>query len=316
MPFRSRSHRLGLLFFAIAACLACAASPRIRAKPPAAWPKSVAASFFPDAFATLEGPRPDFSAAGPPGTAVTGPGDTPGQASAPTGFKWSTLVSEETLTDEIKEMKGIVGQAITSPSTFKGGGYNKARIAFSTIALSFGVIDAYDADIRWKKQAEQARDLFARVAANCKVGTDQSFAESKLRLADLETLLDGGAIEAKADRDEDFLWSQVAGRPSLMSRLESAEQAAAAAIASTGDFAKQLDAALRATEMVATIGEVIQRKDYEYHDDDTYRDYASQMRDAAAQAAEAARKKDYEAARGAIGRLQKACSDCHGDYRS
>jgi hypothetical protein len=232
------------------------------------------------------------------------------------GFKWSALVSENTLTDEIKEMKGVVGKAIASPSTFKGGGYDKARVAFSTIALSFAVINAYDADIRWKKHAEQARDLFGRVAANCKVGTEQSLAEAKLRMADLEALLDGNAVSAKADREGDFVWSQAAGRPPLMSRLESAEQTAVAAIASKGDFEKQLDLFLRETELVAMIGEVIQRQEYEYHDDDTYRGYASQLRDAAAKAAEAARKKDYDAARAAIGALQKSCTDCHGDYRS
>lgn len=316
MPRRSQPYRVGLFLLAAAACLACAAGPKVRAKPPATWPKSVAESFFSDAFATLEGPRPAFAAVRPGEAAAPSADDTAGPIPAASGFKWSMLVSEETLTDEIKEMKKVVGEAVASPSAFKGGGYNKARIAFSSTAMSFAVIATYDADIRWKKQAEQARDLFARSAANCKVGTDQSFAESKARLADLEGLLDGNAIQAKADREDDFLWSQVAGRPALMSRLEAAEQATAAAIASKGDFTKQVDTFLRGAEMVAMIGEAIQRKDYEYHDDDTYRSYASQMRDAATQAADAARRKDYEAARAAIGRLQKACSDCHGDYRS
>jgi hypothetical protein len=307
--------RIGLVSLAGIACLACAASPKTRAKPPGTtWPKSVADTFFPDAFTTLEGQRPDFRA---PGVAVpAAPGrNAPGATAAPGGFKWSTLVSEDTLTDEIKDMKAVIGQAIASPSTFKGGGYKQARVSFSTVALSFGVIAAYDTDIRWKKQAEQARDLFARVAANCKVGTDQSLAEAKIRMADLEMLLDGNPIEAKADRDEDFLWSQVAGRPPLMARLETAEQTAAATIASKGDFEKQRDALIRAAEMMAMIGEVIQQRDYEHHDDETYRGHASQMRDAGVKAAAAARSKDYEAARAAIGTLQKACTECHGGYR-
>jgi hypothetical protein len=147
------------------------------------------------------------------------------------------------------------------------------------------------------------------------VGTDQSLAEAKIRMADLEMLLDGNPIEAKADRDEDFLWSQVAGRPPLMARLETAEQTAAATIASKGDFEKQRDALIRAAEMMAMIGEVIQQRDYEHHDDETYRGHASQMRDAGVKAAAAARSKDYEAARAAIGTLQKACTECHGGYR-
>ena len=65
----------------------------------------------------------------------------------------------------------------------------------------------------------------------------------------------------------------------------------------------------------ATIGEVIQQADYEYFDDDTYRGYSSTMRDAALRIRDAAAKKDYEAARSALGDLKKSCDSCHGDFR-
>jgi hypothetical protein len=116
----------------------------------------------------------------------------------------------------IKDAKLMLLGAVSSPSDFKGGGYDKAREAFSAVALAFGVIAAYDQEIRWKKDAETARDLFARVGSNCKVGTEQSFNESKLRVADLESLLDGIAPTARADREDDFRWSQTAGRPATV----------------------------------------------------------------------------------------------------
>jgi cytochrome c556 len=288
-----------------------------RAKPPAApWDRTTAKTFHENAFAELEGERPNFAAAGQrPMTATTGPSDV---AAAPAGggFKWSAMVSEETLTDEIKDMKSVLVEAVASQSDFKGGGYDKAREAFSAVALAFGVIAAYDQEIRWKKDAEKVRDLFARVGSNCKVGTEQSFNESKLRVVDLESLLEGTAPTARADREEDFRWSQVAGRPALMSRLESADGTLAAASASKADFDKAVERVLRDAEIVAVIGEVIQQADYEYHDDDTYRGYASAMRDAALRVREAAQKKDYETARAALGELKKSCDACHGDYRS
>jgi hypothetical protein len=296
------------------------AAPReiIRARPPgASWDKPTLRTFLDDAFAELEGERPDFAAASPRGNPAAAA--QPGGTASPTvggGFKWSALVSEETLADEIKDMKSALSQAVASQSDFKGGGYDKAREAFSTVALCFGVIAAYDQDVRWKKDAETARDLFARVGFNCKVGTDQSFNESKLRVADLETLLEGGSPTARPDREEDFRWSQVAGRPALMSRLESADGTLAAVSASKGDFDKALDRVLRDAEIVALIGEVIQREEYEYHDDDTYKGYAAGMRDAALRVRAAAQKKDYEAARSSLGELKKSCDACHGDYRS
>jgi hypothetical protein len=299
----------------------------VRARPPASWDKATETAFFADAFATLEGERPAFAS----GHDSRRPGETGGQghaggrgdarpaAASPDdsgdGFVWSALVSPDTLADEIKDMKARVDAAVASASDFKGGGYDDARVGFSAIALAFAVIDAHDGDARWKKDAQQARDLFARVGANCKVGTAQSFAEAKARVADLGTLLDGGSIEASAERDDDFKWSQVAGRPALMARLETADALVAAAVASKDDFKKQAEKLLHETEMIATIGEVIQRPDYEYHDDDTYRGYAAAMRDAAVQARDAAAKNDYDAARTAVGALKKSCDACHGDYR-
>lgn len=291
---------------------------RQRAKPPAAkdWDKTSKSAFLDDAFTTLEGERPDFVAtsaarvAGPSGNAVAANGENGG------GFRWSGLISPDTLTDEVKEQRKVVAAAVASASEFKGGGYDKAREAFSAIALAFGVIAAHDGDVRWKKDAENARDLFARVGFNCKVGTDGSFAEAKARAADLESLLDGVSPEKKADREEDFAWSQVAARPALMNRLEVAEQVAGGIVASKDDFEKQAEALLREVEIVAAIGEVIQQKAFEYHDDDTYRAYATAMREAAVRARDATRRADYDAVRAAVGDLKKSCDTCHGDYRS
>lgn len=312
---------IGAAAHAIAAPLRAERRPpaeTVRARPPATWDKAAESAFFDDAFTTLEGDRPDFAATA--ATSRTPPTDASSATATSAGgsedgFRWSTLVSPDTLADEIKDMKARVATAVASASDFKGGGYDDARVGFSTIALAFAVIATHDGDVRWRNDAARARDLFARVGANCKVGTAQSFAEAKARVDDLATLLDGGSIEATAEREDDFKWSQVAGRPALMARLEAADSLAAAAVASKDDFMKQAEKLLHEAEMIATIGEVIQRPDFEYHDDDTYRGYASAMRDAAIQARDAAAKNDYDAARTAVGALKKSCDSCHGDYR-
>lgn len=285
------------------------------APPPSAWDKGTAGTFFDDAFATLEGPRPDFASrsAVPAAAEAAATAATPG---AGAGFRWSTLVSEGTLTDEIKDMKSVIAKATARPADFKGGGYDRAREAFSSIALAFAVIAAHDQDVRWKKDAELARDLFARAGFNCKVGTDQSLAESKLCLADLEALLDGISPQRQSDRDDEFRWSHVAGRPALMKRLEAAETVVAAGMASKAEFDRRIDELVHDAEMVAAIGEAIHRPDFEYHDDETYRGYSAAMRDAAVRLRAACADKNYESARTAAGDLKKSCDSCHGDYRS
>lgn len=290
-----------------------------RSPPPAgAWDPVTAGTFVPDAFAALDGQRPVFvpGARAPQAPAQAGGAAAPSQSSTGDGFKWSALVSEDVLSDEIKDVKGVIAKACAKPTDFKGGGFREARVAFSALATAFGVIAAYDTDIRWKKDAATARDLFARAGFNCKTGTDQSFAESRARLEDLEALLDGNPPKGKPDRDEDFKWSQVAARPALMTRLEQAQNAMRPAIASKADFGAGRDDLVRAVEIVAAIGEVIRQPDFEFAEDDGYLGFAAEMRDAAVEARAACEKKDYDAARAAVGRIEKACTACHGDYRS
>ena len=320
----------GMRLVAVGAIAALAATttstPTRRARLPAParpdapkWDKATAGAFFEDAFATLEGSRPNFDATARPVVAGPGGGGGGGDAAVPApaggGFKWSALVSGDTLIDEIKEMTDRVAPAVNTPSTFKGGGYNEAQQAFSVIALAFGVIAVHDDDVRWKKDAAVARDLFARVGVNCKVGTDQSFKESQLRVDDLKAMMDGNAPDGKPDREEDFRWSQVSGRPPLMKRLEAADKVLSAATASQADFTKQLDVVFHEAEMVAAIGEVIRQPDFEYHDDESYLGYAGSMRDAAVRIRDACLKKDYETARAAAAEISKSCNDCHGAYR-
>ena len=317
--WRTQAPRWQPLLIALVAAPLIAAGPRTgparRARPPAGdWDKATAGVFFADAFAELHGRRPDFRPAKTdPGPEPPHHDDEPGPATD--GFTWSALVSGDTLVDEIKEMRDRVTPTVATPSTFKGGGYIDAQRAFSMLALAFGVIAAHDDDVRWKKDAATARDLFARVGFNCKVGTDQSLKESKLRVDDLATMLDGNPPQGTPDREDDFRWSQVAGRPPLMTRLEEAEQAIGAALASSGEFAKQLGRVVHEAEIVAAIGQVIHQPDFEDHDDDSYRGYAVGLRDAASGLRKACQDKDFAAATAAAAALSKNCTDCHGEYR-
>ena len=186
MQWQSRQDRqLGLAWPAVAvaamlaAVIASAADrgaqrPRRRAAAPPTFDKATTGTFFDDAFGTLHGPRPAFATGSAAPRAAAGQNEAAGAVA--NGIAWSQLISEETLTDEVKDRKADVAGAVAKSSDFKGGGYDAAREAFSSVALAFGVIAAYDRDIRWKKDAATARDLFARAGVNCKVGTDQSFA--------------------------------------------------------------------------------------------------------------------------------------------
>lgn len=285
------------------------AGPRTRAVPPESWPPPVAGQFFPDAFAELEGPRPDFTPMPESAPAAA----TAGAATPAGGRSWSSLISGETLADEIKTMKLEIDKVVAKKRDFTGGGYLDARNNFSSIAAALAVIAVYDGDARWKESAARGRDRFAAVAIECNQGNDKTFAIATGGAEDLQKLVSGSRLEgAGADTID---WGRIAARSPLMMRLERAEKALAEVSAAEASFKKEPERLLHEAEIVAMIGEFLQQPECDDYDDDTYRDYASTMRDAAVQAAAAARKGDFAAAQSAISTLRKSCDTCHADYR-
>ncbi len=282
--------------------------PRPRAQPPESWPQGVALQFFPNAFAEL-GPRPDLSKKKPPHDDDSDDGSMPPAG----GTSWSAIVSGETLVDEIKMMKLEIDKIVSKKRDFTGGGYLEARNHFSLIAASLAVVDVYDKDVRWKEAAARARDRFAAVASECNQGNDKTFAIATQAAEDLQKLVSGSRLIGAAANKVD--WGRVAARSPLMMRLERAEKTLAEVSASETTFAKEPERFLHEAEIVALIGEFLQQPNCDDFSDDTYRDYASTMRDAAVQAAAAARKGDFATAQTAVSALRKSCDTCHADYR-
>jgi hypothetical protein len=316
-----------LLVFLLAA-VAFAAGPTRESKGrralPPKWPQSVTDVFFPDARDKLVGERPDYASTaksthrslptpGANASAGGGGGEAPAGGS---GFAWSKLISAETIEDEIKSLQTKVSENVTTPAKFKGGGFKEGRRQFTELAFLFAIISQYDGEVRWKNNAGGVRDLMARAGFNCKVGTDASYNEAKLRKEDLEQLVRGGSISAP-DANPDAKWDKIADRPPLMQRMEEAQQQRIApATANAGEFKKNADVILREAELLAAIGQTIGQEGFEFSDDETYLGYAHQMRDAALEIVGAVKGKDYETARAASGKIEKACSSCHEGYRS
>ena len=272
--------------------------------------------FFDDVFSQLQGERIL-------GTRVVNNGGTdvsPTDEGSPTQsatFDWSKLITSTTLEDEIKSLKLKVDTTVNTPSQFQGGGYGKARLHFSMVAALFGIIAEYDQeDVRWKEDAVLSRDLFAKVAANCKVGSQQAFNEAKLRKADLGDLVGGNGIQGQIT-DVDFSWGNVVDRAPLMQRLEmSVDEILAPYTSDASEFEANIDEVLHEAELVAALSELLCKEGLEDAGDDFYEGFAKQMRDAAREIADAVKLNNQDAASKAVGAIRQSCSECHENYRA
>lgn len=271
--------------------------------------KSTEDVFFPDVFEVLQGERPVSSTVKAPGPAT--PEEKPSS-----GEPWSELVSATTIVDEIKALKISVDGSITTPSEFASRGHTAVRRDFSLLAVLFAIVDGYDGEIRFQHSAALAKARFARAAANAKAGGSPAvYKEARLRKLDLQDLVGGGRLTGDAE-PADAAWDQVANRSALMQRLEVAAQGRLGpATRDAAALGKNLEQVVHESELVAALAHVLTRPGMEDGEDEDYAAFVEAMRSAASEVAEGAKREDIDAVRSSLGRVTKACADCHESYR-
>jgi hypothetical protein len=291
-------------------------APIKRAQPPKF---AKADPFFADAFKELSGTRPENL--GKPAVAATAASASPaasGDAASTgvSGSDWGTLVSPQTLENEVKAQKLGADTNITTPTDFTSKGYKYVRREFSVMAMTFAIIAEYSGDVRFKKEAMTMRDNFAQTAANAKVSTPQVYAESKIRKQDLGDLINGQSpalkdgLEAKAD------WSKVCSRSPLMQRLElSLDAKIKAWTADKGTFNSNLEGLEHEAQMFAAIGAVLHKPGMEDGDDAEYAAFAKTLVQGGTELARACKEKDHAAASKAASTISVSCDKCHEQYR-
>jgi hypothetical protein len=217
----------------------------------------------------------------------------------------------------IKGGKLRLDKIVTTPAAFKAGGFVTARTEFSLQAVLFGIIETYPGEVRWKNYAAVARERFARVAANTKVGSDQVFAEAKARLLDLGDLLGGAPLEAATESSRNELeWSSLIDRVPLMQLLDWAQdQNLNKLIADEQALSQESDTVLRYAELVSVLGKIAVTDQMPDADDNDYRALAEAMIEQARQIGVAVRTNNPEVARRAAADLGQSCTNCHDSYR-
>lgn len=288
----------------------------IRAAPPNFQSNEFAGVFFADAIGQLQGEMPDSHSLLATIASPSGSGSKDDNAEMPseTGNGiWKNLINGSTIEDLVKESATRLDGMLTTPAKFAGGGVVETRREFTLLATTMAVIAQYPEEIRWQPSAAFAQRIFARVAANCKVGTQPVFNEAKQRQADLQSMLKGTKISGNAD---EVSWADTADRGPTMQIMEWAlREHLAPSTSSEAKFRDNQEEIMKYAELLAVFGHVIQQPGMTDADDKQYMEYAITMTKAAQEVSKAVRSKDADIARTAVGRIDQACSKCHETYR-
>ncbi len=288
--------------------------PPRRAIPPT-FSKSDKAIFFKEATKQLAGKRPDYQQKkrnlmkGAEGAFVKN------SSEEKSNFAWAKYVSAETLENEIKRHNQKIPSLVQTQNAFKSGGYRKCRTEFTMLAVLFGVVGEHEESVRWQRLAPGLRDLYGRAGKNCKVGTDQSYKEAKLRQEDLAALVRGSKPNVnKADKLTE--WHQIADRAPLMKVMQELQQKKLKLwLSNKKEFKKHSDEIIHHAELLAMLAQVIADENYEYGDDEEYQADVTLLQSASQEISQAVKNDMFDKARTAFGNSMKSCSNCHDNFR-
>jgi hypothetical protein len=265
--------------------------------------------FFPDAREALVGKRPTASAP----NNVAGSAESGDAKGDP--FRWSEIIDAEALDTEVKRVAARLAAPLASPAAFKSEGHIACRAEFAWLAALFAVIEDYDGEVRWQRDAGALRAAFAHAAANARVASDQSYAEAARHRDELADVIRGARLGGDASPPLEK-WSAVADRKLLMQRMQRALQDGVnPRLANDREFSSASADVRQEAQVLSLLAELIRREEYKFWDDETFRDYAQQLGDAAEELSQAAADGNYESARTAVGRASQSCTACHDGYR-
>ena len=284
-----------------------------RATPPDFKPNEFSGVFFADAVGQLQGQMPNAQPALAENTRPD-KNDTNSENTSATNSSaiWKELVSASTIEDIVKESKTRIDGMITTPAKFSGA-VADVRKEFTLLASTMAVIAQYPEEIRWQSSAGYAQRIFARMALNCKVGTQPVFNEAKQRQQDLQNLLKGSKLTGAV---EDVSLTESEDRGPTMQIMEWAlRENLAKSTNSEKKFRESQEEVVKYAELLAMFGNVIRQPGMKDADDKEYAQFAVEMTQAAQDTARAARTNDAELARTAVGRIDQACTKCHETYQ-
>ena len=227
---------------------------------------------------------------------------------------WSPVISASSIEDEVKQVRLRYDALITTPGRFNSGGYQTARLELTILATLFGVIAEYGDQVRWKSDADAARDLLGRTASNCKAGSTQVYNEAKLRKSDLQDLLSGTGLAGRRGEPVDD-WSGVADRSPLMEYAEMLVEK----LEDDGRDEKTITAnqsdIRRRAELLAMLGKVLTKDGIDGSGDEDYEKFSLGMTQAATEVVSALENSDFTSVRSGIGTIRSRCDACHEEYR-
>ena len=237
------------------------------------------------------------------------------EPAAAAGNEWTTLLSVETLLEEVNTTRNFMKESLQTVGAFNSSMLMIPPKAAVMAALA-SIAMEYPGEITWKEDAKYIRDF----AKQMNESTLQRGRKDQVRLLELyESMSDTLNRSKQADLKEPpetDTFVDVAAMGLVMMRMQSAEKRMKNEAGSETAFTSQKKMILHEAAMLGTMTKVVTMSGYGYEDDAEFLGYAKRIVDAAIAIRTAVEVNDFATYEQSLSNLSTACTECHSAFKN
>lgn len=293
-------------------------APHIGEIPRDVWPEV----FFDKPLDVLRENAPVASATADPAATSTPPVDEkpPSQAEllpAPPGSAedWVVLLSGEELASESAAIRASLTAKLQSVGKYSGN-YKDVRIDAGTLVALAGIASEHPEAPGWKANARYVRDVSTEIVKSASANGEKFYKPTKAAFDKLDALLSGSKPPDLEEAAEKVPFSEVVSRVPLMYRMERAFNHMKLNINTEALLKKESAKVVHEGSVMAALARVIATPGYNDSDLADYQRFAEELQNAGIGVVEAAKNGDFEAYTTALDRGNKACVQCHDNFKN
>ena len=253
----------------------------------------------------------------PKAMATAEPTPEPEEPEAPkkAAVDWASILPAELLNAEMLRIRDRFAPKLEEISSYNNSLLELPPYLAEMTALAV-IAGRHPQDVPWREDAKYIRALSATAAASELTRGQKAYEQVKTPFDKIAALLDGKRPEDLPEASEEGGFLLTTDFGSLMKRLEIGQNSMRTNGGSEAALKENADSLRQEARVMAALATVIASEDFGYGEDQVYQDYATELRQAALDAAKAAKAKDFEGFGKAANAIMQSCNRCHADYRT
>lgn len=252
------------------------------------------------------------------GTGGTTPAENTAKPPADSGsggsVAWEEIVSSEILLAEAKRLRNDLTNTLRSVGTYNRD-FKSVQYRGATLSMVAGILIEHPGEVTWKDNAKYIRDLSTEMALGADATGRSAYEKAQVPFEKVIVMLNGSTPPDLPESKDKLPFGEYANRGWLMERMEKAQGFLKLNVQNEADLKSKAEDAIHEATILAAISKVLADEEYLFADEESYQNYVKEMIKVCQAAAEAVKQENIENYKAAMNDMQKACDQCHLEYR-